>query len=180
MQKSHDVVERARRGDPTAFRQLVEQHEGLVRSTVAGMLGDTAEADDVAQEVFIRFYKALKDFRGDSQVGTYLSRIAINLSINELKRRQRKNRWLSVIQKGADATGVEDTSMDPARQDMQDTLRKALQVLDTEFRAVVVLRLIDGYSVKETAEILGLPQGTVASRLARGQQKLREILKKWL
>ncbi|MCB0563020.1 MAG: hypothetical protein KDD01_01440, partial [Phaeodactylibacter sp.] len=58
MQKSHDVVERARRGDPTAFRQLVEQHEGLVRSTVAGMLGDTAEADDVAQEVFIRFYKA--------------------------------------------------------------------------------------------------------------------------
>ena len=70
--------------------------------------------------------------------------------------------------------------MDPGRQDMQDTLRKALQVLDPEFRAVVVLRLIDGYSVRETAEILGLPQGTVASRLARGQQKLREILKKWL
>ena len=54
------------------------------------MLGDTAEADDVAQEVFIRFYKALKDFRETPQAGTYLSRIAINLSINELKRRQRK------------------------------------------------------------------------------------------
>ncbi|MCB0580468.1 MAG: sigma-70 family RNA polymerase sigma factor, partial [Phaeodactylibacter sp.] len=175
-----DVVERARRGDQAAFRQLVEQHEGLVRSTVAGMLGDTAEADDVAQEEFIRFYKALKDFRGDSQVGTYLSRIAINLSINELKRRQRKNRWLSVIRKGEGGSGLEDNSMNPGRQDLRDTLNKALQVLEPEFRVVVVLRLIDGYSVKETAEILELPQGTVASRLARGQQKLREILEKWL
>lgn len=180
MQKGPDVVERARRGDQSAFRQLVEEHEGLVRSTVAGMLGDTAEADDVAQEVFIRFYKALKDFRGDAQVGTYLSRIAINLSINELKKRQRRKRWLSIIQKEESNPALEDGSMNPGRQDMQDALRRALQALDSDFRAVVVLRLVDGYSVKETAEILGLPQGTVASRLARGQQKLREILEKWL
>ena len=180
MHKNLDVLERARRGDQAAFRQMVEAHEGLVRSTVAGMLGDTAEADDVAQEVFIRFYKALENFRGDAQVGTYLSRIAINLSINELKRRQRRNRWFSVIRKEDGASGVEDGSMNPGRQDMRDTLHKALQVLEPDFRSVVVLRLIDGYSVKETAEILGLPQGTVASRLARGQQKLREILEKWL
>lgn len=180
MQKSLDVVERARRGDQVAFRQLVEQHEGLVRSTVAGMLGDTAEAGDVAQEVFIRFYKALEDFRGEAQVGTYLCRIAINLSINELKRRQRRNRWLSVIRKEEEGFGTEDESMNPGRQDLRDTLRKALQLLDPDFRSVVVLRLIDGYSVREVAEILGLPQGTVASRLARGQQKLREILEKWL
>ncbi len=180
MHKSLDVIERARCGDQAAFRQLVEAHELLVRSTVVGMLGDTAEADDVAQEVFIRFYKALKDFRGDAQVGTYLTRIAINLSVNELKRRQRKNRWLSVIRKERNNPGMEDDSMNPGRQDMQDALRKALQRLEPEFRTVAVLRLIDGYSVKETADILGLPQGTVASRLARGQQKLREILEKWL
>ena len=179
MQKSLDLVDHARRGDQAAFRQLVEEHESLVRSTVVGMLGDTAEASDVAQEVFIRFFRALKDFRGEAQVGTYLSRIAINLSINELKRRQRRNRWLSLVQKD-NRMPKEDESMNPGRQDLRDALRKALQVLDPEFRAVVVLRLVDGHSVKETAEILGLPQGTVASRLARGQQKLRGILKKWL
>lgn len=179
MHRKPDVVERARQGEQAAFRQLVEENEGLVRSTVKGMLGDTAEADDVAQEVFIRFFRALEDFREESQVGTYLSRIAINLSINELKRRQRRNRWLSVLRK-EDSQAIEDDSMNPGRKDMQDLLRKALQRLDPDFRAVVVLRLIDGYSVKETAGILGLPQGTVASRLARGQQKLREILEKWL
>ncbi|MCB0550758.1 MAG: sigma-70 family RNA polymerase sigma factor [Phaeodactylibacter sp.] len=180
MHRSPDVLERARQGDQAAFRQLVEEHEALVRSTVAGMLGDTGETDDVAQEVFIRFYKALKDFRGDAQIGTYLCRIAINLSINELKSRRRRSRWLSVAGTAERGLSAEDNSMDPARQDMRDALRKALQLLEPDFRAVVVLRLIDGYSVKETAEILNLPQGTVASRLARGQQKLREILEKWL
>ena len=180
MHKSLDVLERARQGDQAAFRQLVEEHESLVRSTVAGMIGNTAEADDVAQEVFIRFYRSLNDFRGEAQVGTYLTRIAINLSINELKRRQRKTRWLSAIRREEGSLAAEDFSMNPGRQDLRDTLNKALQVLEPEFRVVVVLRLIDGYSVKETAEILELPQGTVASRLARGQQKLREILEKWL
>ena len=179
MQKSLDVVERARRGDQAAFRRLVEEHERLVQSTVRGMLGDTAEADDVAQEVFIRFYKALEGFRGEAEVGTYLSRIAINLSINELKRRQRRRRWLSVLRK-EDSQVLEDDNVNPGRKEMRETLHKALLLLEPDFRSVVVLRLIDGYSVKETAEILALPQGTVASRLARGQQKLREILEKWL
>ena len=180
MHKSLDVVERARRGDQSAFRQLMEEHQNLVRSTVAGMLGDTPEADDVAQEAFIRFYKALPDFRGDAQVGTYLSRIAINLSLNELKRRKRRKSWLTSIKSEKRDISFADKSMDPGRQEMRDMLYKALQLLDAEFRAVVALRLIDGYSVRETAEILGLPQGTVASRLARAQKRLQEILKKWL
>ena len=180
MPSALQLVERARKGDQSAFRLLVVQHERLVRATVMGMLGDTAEADDVCQEVFIRFYQSLSKFRGESEVGTYLCRIAINLCINEGKRRQRKNRWLSALGQEGHSEDREDPARNPERQEMQDTLRKALQQLDPEFRVVVVLRLIDGYSVKETAEILELPQGTIASRLARGQQKLREILEKWL
>lgn len=180
MPSALQLVERARKGDQSAFRLLVAQHERLVRATVMGMLGDTAEADDVSQEVFIRFYQSLSKFRGEAEVGTYLCRIAINLSINELKRRKRKSLWLSALRQDGHNEDREDPGMNPGRQEMQDALRKALQGLDPEFRTVVVLRLIDGYSVKETAEILELPQGTVASRLARGQQKLREILEKWL
>jgi RNA polymerase sigma-70 factor, ECF subfamily len=180
MPNAQELVQRAREGDQSAFRQLVETNQALVRSTVRGMLGDTPEAEDVAQEVFIRFYQALGNYRGDAQLGTYLSRIAINLSLNELKRRQRKTRWLSVLRKADAGWQVEDESMNPNRQELRDALKKALQRLEPSFRAVVVLRLVDGYSVKETAEILDLPQGTVASRLARGQEKLREILGKWL
>lgn len=174
------LVARARKGDEAAFRLLVAQHERLVRATAIGMLGDTAEADDIAQEVFIRFYQSLSKFRGESEVGTYLCRIAVNLSINELKRRQRKNRWLSVQREQDSHAAEEDPGTNPGRQELQDTLHNALQTLGPEFRTVAVLRLVDGYSVKETAEILGLPQGTVASRLARAQDRLREMLKKWL
>lgn len=173
------LVERARLGDQEAFRLLIKQNESLVRATAAGMLGG-AGADDVAQETFIRFFQSLSKFRGEAEVGTYLCRIAINLSIDELKRRQRKNRWLSAIRREESTEEREDPAMNPGRQDMREALRKALHKLEPEFRSVVVLRLIDGYSVRETADILELPQGTVASRLARGQQKLREILEKWL
>jgi RNA polymerase sigma-70 factor, ECF subfamily len=180
MPNAQELVRRARKGDQNAFRQLVETNQALVRATVLGMLGDTPEAEDVAQEVFIRFYQALGNYRGEAQLGTYLSRIAINLSLNELKRRQRKTRWLSIVREEDTGWYAEGASLNPGRSELQDALRKALQRLEPEFRAVVVLRLVDGYSVKETAEILDVPQGTVASRLARGQEKLREILGKWL
>lgn len=163
-----------------AFRQLVERHEVQVRSTVIGMLGETPEADDVSQEVFIRFYKALGNFRDEAALSTYLTRIAINLSLNELKKRKRKNTWLGSLKNDSPAYEMVDESEDPGRADMKDLLRKALKTLDADFRAVVVLRLIDGYSVKETAEILNLPEGTVASRLARAQNKLKTILSKWM
>ena len=82
----------AKTGDDQAFRQLVERYEGQVAATVVGMLGAGAEAEDVGQDVFIRFYESLDKFRGDSAVGTYLTRIAINLSLNAVERRKRM-RW---------------------------------------------------------------------------------------
>ena len=174
-----ELLEQAKKGNASAFRQLVERHEQQVRSTVIGMLGDTVEADDVAQEVFIRFYKSMDRFRGDAQLGTYLSRIAINLSLNELKRRQRQNKWLTYFQKDDNSLQVEDQSARPERQETKELVHQAIQRLEPEFRAVVVLRLIDGYSVKETAEILNVPKGTIASRLARAQKKLKGILSEW-
>jgi RNA polymerase sigma-70 factor (ECF subfamily) len=164
-------------GDEQSFRKLVERYEHLVYTTVVGMLGEVPEAKDVTQEVFIRFYKSMHQFRGEASLGTYLSRIAINLSINEQKRRKRR-RWLSISRFPA-LNSVVDNSSSPERTELKDTLRKAIQQLTPEFRAVVVLRLIDGYSVKEVAEILELPSGTIASRLSRAQEKLQKIIKQW-
>jgi RNA polymerase sigma-70 factor (ECF subfamily) len=86
-----ELVIKAKNGDKNAFKQLVKQNEHRVAATVIGMLGHCPEADDVGQEVFIRFHQALDKFRGESSIGTYLTRIAINLSLNELKRRKRQN-----------------------------------------------------------------------------------------
>lgn len=172
-----ELLAQVKEGKQTAFGTLVSRYEQVVRGTVIGMLGHTVEADDVAQEVFIRFYKSLDKFRGESALGTYLTRIAINLSLNELKRRQRQQQRLVPMQGEQERVRqIADKAADPSRNDNKQLIEKALQLISEDFRTVVVLRLIDGYSVKETAAILQLPQGTVASRLARAQLKLREVI----
>lgn len=171
----HELIQKTRAGDAKAFEQLVKRYESQVAATVTGMLGKSDDADDVGQEVFIRFYKAIDRFREESGLGTYLTRIAINLSLNALKRRQR--RW-SLFKHTDDE--VKAAMADPtdsfATIEKKEMVHMAIQKLEPEFRAVVVLRLIDGYSTAETAELLGVPQGTVLSRLARAQKKLRAIL----
>jgi RNA polymerase sigma-70 factor (ECF subfamily) len=169
------LIDRARAGDQNAFRQLVQRHQLGVRTTVLGMLGDVAEVDDVAQEVFIRLHRALPDFKGTASLSTYLHRIAINLSLNELAKRKRRRGWLQWIKPGLNDEA--DPSSHAGDMGLRDDLYRALQRLEPAFRTVVVLRLVRGYSLKETAELLDLPSGTVASRLARAQKKLRTWLR---
>lgn len=177
MSNDLDLIAQVRQGKQTAFGTLVGRYEKAVRGTVLGMLGHTAEAEDVAQEVFIRFYKSIHDFRAESSLKTYLTRIAINLSLNELKKRKRQQERIVPMQReNENIIQLEDRSADLSRKDTRQLIDCALQMLSEEFRAVLVLRLIDGYSVKETADILQLPQGTVASRLARGQLKMRTLI----
>ncbi len=174
------LVKAARDGSEDAFRELVERTEGRVASVVIRMLGDTAEAEDVGQETFIRFYRSLRRFRGQASVGTYLTRIAVNLSLNELKKRRRRSIFVPFTPAGKDNDApdldFEDPRASAEYDDTADRIQRALNQLKPEFRSVIVLRLMEGYSSKETAEILGLPLGTVLSRLRRSQEKLKRIL----
>jgi RNA polymerase sigma-70 factor, ECF subfamily len=163
-------------GDEDAFRTLIKRYEPRIAATVIGMIGDCPEADDVGQETFIRFYNAVNQFRGQSSVGTYLTRIAINLSLNELKRRRRRqSRFFSTSSNDAEESIIDETSS-KEYDDEKEAIHAAIESLPPEFRTVVVLRMIDGYSTKETADILKLPLGTVLSRLARAQKKLKSRL----
>lgn len=169
------LINSVRGGDTRAFKEFVKRYESRVASTVIGMLGNCPEADDVGQETFIRFYKALGSFRGDSSVATYLTRIAINLSLNELKRRKRKFTLFSQ----SDTEQYKDIpDINSARFTVEDKyyVHQALEKLKPAYKSVVVLRLLDGYSTEETARILKIPVGTVLSRLARAQQKLKDLL----
>ena len=165
----------AQGGDTEAFRRIVMMLEQRVAATVIGMVGPGPEAEDIGQETFMRLYRALPKFRGDSSLASYATRIAINLCKDE--RLNRKKR-AAVFTKSDDAVAAQ--APDPASEtdhlEQRDLVDKALLQLSEEYREVVVLRLLDGFSTRETAKILDVPEGTVTSRLARAQMKLRAIL----
>lgn len=170
-----ELIQQARKGDNKAFEQLVKRYESQVAAIVIGMLGKCDTADDVGQEVFIRFYKSLNKFRGESGLGTYLTRIAMNISLNELKRRKRRRFFFKY--NGDEGTEVAINPDDSiTRNERQEHVQNAIQKLEPSFRAVIVLRFIEGYSTEESAKILKIPIGTVLSRLFRAQKKLKEIL----
>lgn len=169
-----EIIKRVLSGETDLFREIILKYEIQIASVIFGMIGKTPEAEDIGQETFIRFYKNLKNFRGDSGVGTYLTRIAINLSLNEIKRRKRKN-LMFISDEYDNLASTEDTPVAENKEE-KEMIHKAIQKLTPKFRSVIVLRLIRGYSTQETADILKIPLGTVLSRLTRAQKKLKEIL----
>ncbi len=158
----------------SAFETIVGRYEGLVAKIIIPMLGNSYDADDVGQETFIRFYKSMKQFKGDSQLGTYLARIAINLSLNEIKKRTNHR-----TQSTSDTMNFDIPHANTEKSiDNTELVNNALATLDIKFRSIIILRHIQGFSTKETASILELPLGTVLSRLSRGQDKLKKIITK--
>jgi len=171
------LVNASLQGDEEAFEALVNRYKKMVARTVKGMLGDSVFFEDIGQEVFIKLYYSLSGFRGDAKLSTYIQKIAVNLTLNEIKRRKR---FFSLFTHKADNELYE---YDIAGEDVENkydakaTVEKALEALEPKFRIVVVMRMLQGYSTKETAKILGLPLGTVLSRLSRAQEQLRKYLK---
>ena len=165
-------------GEKTAFGELVKRYQGMVARTVKSMLGDTVFAEDIGQEVFIKLYYSLADFKGEAKLSTYIQRIAVNLTLNEIKRRKRFFSMFSHTENyEIHEYDVADHD-EEGRKDAKELVGKALMMMEPKFRIIVTMRMLQGYSVKETAEILELPLGTVLSRLSRAQDQLRIILKK--
>jgi RNA polymerase sigma-70 factor (ECF subfamily) len=127
------LVENSLHGDLGAFKTLVLRHEGKVAGVIRSMVGITPEAQDIGQEVFIRFYEALSKFRGESSISTYLIRIAINLSLNEIKRRKRRFSIFTKEEAGLHKGATDD------RSDMNDMIMHEFGLLDPGFRAVATL-----------------------------------------
>ena len=173
-----ELIERARRGDDRAFRAIVERYEPLVAAVVVGFLGPGDDADDVGQEAFIRLYRSLDRFRGDASLATYLRKIAVNLSLNAIRRRRRfalRFRRSDDDDETLAEAGVEGVD-DPEVAETRAAVRAAVAALGPKHAPVVVLRMMEGCSTRETAEALGVPEGTVLSRLARAMEKLQARL----
>jgi RNA polymerase sigma-70 factor (ECF subfamily) len=174
----NELVKASVEGDKIAFGEIVNRYRKLVARTVKGMLGDSVFAEDIGQEVFIKLYYSLPEFRGEAKLSTYIQKIAVNLTLNEIKRRKR---FFSLFSEKGNNEMYEYEIADhetTEKREATELVNKALMGLDPKFRIVVVMRMLQGYSTKETAEILKLPLGTVLSRLSRAQEQLKEILLK--
>jgi RNA polymerase sigma-70 factor (ECF subfamily) len=176
--EENQLLKAALDGDKKAFGEIVTRYQKMVARTVKGMLGDSVFSEDIGQEVFIKLYYSLSEFRGEAKLSTYIQKIAVNLTLNEIKRRKRFFSMFS--QKGNNEMyefEVADHDTEE-RKEASEIVNKALMAMDPKFRIIVTMRMLQGYSTKETAEILDLPLGTVLSRLSRAQEQLRNILEK--
>jgi RNA polymerase sigma-70 factor (ECF subfamily) len=165
-----DVLERARRGDQRAFAALVRHYDPGLRRLAYRLLGDRDRMDDALQEAYVRAFRALPRFRGDSTAGTWLYRIATNACLDELRRARDVIPLDAVRDRPSRAPGPADELTGRER------LEGALARLAPGDRAAVLLVDAQGFDYREAAGILGVPEGTVASRLNRARASLRRAL----
>ena len=174
------LLARLRASDGRAFEELVTTYQHRIFGVALRMLGNRAEAEDVAQETFLRAHRGLGEFRGEARLGTWLYAIASRLCLDRLAsgvRRHERSDDLALAQapaEGTDAAGALE------RGELEAALREAVAALPEDRRIVVVLRDLEGLNYEEIAEVLGLPLNPVRSRLHRARQDLKAKLEGWL
>ncbi|HMR10408.1 MAG TPA: sigma-70 family RNA polymerase sigma factor [Polyangiaceae bacterium] len=178
-------IERLRKRDERAFNELVQLYEQRVFRLVFRMLGRRDEAEDMAQEVFVQVFKAIDSFRGDAKLGTWVYRIAVNLCKNRIKYLARRHEGAQQeLEPHAERSPLSEakgvTFGDVARPDhmvegmqAERIVQIAMQELDADFREVLVLRDVEDLTYEEIAEITGLADGTVKSRIHRARSMLK-------
>ncbi len=182
-----ELVKRVQKGDQAAFDMLFARYQVRILNLIGRYVRDADEVRDVAQEAFIKAYRAIPRFRGDSQFYTWLYRIAINTAKNHLVSRSRRPPSSDVDIEDADYRDDADMlrdSEDPesalARDQLQSTIHDALSQLPDDLRSALTLREFDGLSYEQIAEILECPVGTVRSRIFRARefvdQRIRPLL----
>jgi RNA polymerase sigma-70 factor (ECF subfamily) len=173
-----EVVAACRAGDRQAFNLLVLRHQDRVYTLAVRLLGDRGEAEDMAQEAFLKAYERVGDFRGDAKFRTWLYRICYNLCLNLLERKK------SDPADGPPHESIPDPGARMPEQliekERRELINRALSSLQREFREVIVLYHTGQWSYDEIAGLLALPVGTVRSRLHRARAELKQLLRPYL
>lgn len=173
------LVERIRGGDQQAFAELVDQYKGMVLNLVARMSGKVENPEDLAQEVFIRVWKGLNNFRGDCKLSTWIYRIALNLAIAEGKTARSRSQFLDigdpVVERGPQFVEDDDNPYGEEVR-LKEQMIRLLPGMPEKHRTAVVLFYLKEFSYNEIADIMDVPVGTVKSYLFRGKAWLREQL----
>jgi RNA polymerase sigma-70 factor (ECF subfamily) len=189
------ILDAARRGDSSALGRLLEAYQQRIFNTCLRMLTNRDDAAEVAQETMLKVVQHIGDFNGQSEVGTWITRIAMNLSISQLRKRKLRHTTSLDGGNGSNGASSDDDQALALKNELADRrepspdssvqhkemiahLQAALGRVDDDFRAVLVLRDIDEMDYQQIAEVLAIPVGTVKSRLFRARLALRhEVLK---
>ena len=182
-----DFLEKLKASDAAAFDALVVRYTADIYALLFRLTEDAEEARDLTQETFLRALKAVKNFRGDADLKTWLYRIAVNESRNRFRWWKRRSRNLTVSLDAPDAFSEtplterisarsENPETETLRRERQQALRNALGKLSANYREAIILRDIEGLSYEEIAAALETSVGTVKSRIARGREELRKML----
>ena len=177
------LVQRSQRGDLRAFDLLVLKYQGRIAALVGRYVSDAGEVEDVTQEAFIKAYRALGKFRGDSAFYTWLYRIAANAAKNHLVAKGRRPGADATIEdaEGFDEGGLLSESASPEALamggELADVVESALNALPDELKAALMLREFDGLSYDDIADVLGCPVGTVRSRIFRAREAIDQRVK---
>lgn len=182
-------LERLRAGEATAFNRLVEERHGDIYALLYRLTEDPEEARDLTQETFLQAFRHFASFRGESDLRTWLYRIAVNQARNRWRwwKRRRRDRTVSLdapasegfdapLSAGLENTDAPDPELQALARERERALHAALRTLSRPYREVIVLRDIEGLSYEEVAVALDLNVGTVKSRLSRGRTELRRRL----
>lgn len=181
MDPDRELVEEAARGSREAFDALVRRHQGAIVNLARAMSNSDADADDLAQEAFVRAWRGIRSFRADSTFRTWLHGIAVNVI------RTHRGRRFRLRQLFPWAAGRRDEAVDPLERAsvddgieaplaMRDAIDRSLATLPRDMREALVLRDVQGMEYREIADALGVPLGTVESRIFRARQRLRPLL----
>ena len=179
-----ELVRRVQRGDSTAFDALVRKYQHRIIGLIGRYIPDWSECQDVAQETFLRAYRALGNFRGDAQFYTWLHRIAVNTAKNYLVAQNRRPPTDDIEAGDAEQfdTGIRLRNNDTPehevlRQEIEQTVMRVVEALPEELRSAISLREVDGLSYDEIAVRMGCPIGTVRSRIFRAREAIDAELK---
>lgn len=176
-----ELVRRAFGRDEAAVRAIMQANNRRLYRLARGILHNDAEAEDVVQDTYVRAFTHLEQFRGDSSLSTWLSRIAMNEALGRLRRQKPGVEW-SELEKSAPQAQIipfplasgDDPEKSIAQREIQHVVEHAIDELPEPFRLVFITRVIEGMNVEQTAEILGLKPETVKTRLHRARNLLRE------
>lgn len=176
------LVNRAKAGDEEAFRLIVELNQSKVYHLLLGMVRNEDQAQELTQETFVKAWKGLAAFRGESTVWTWLYRIAYYTALDHLRKSKRQTELVFLEETGGELTGEQEN--EPLalvlKRDREEDLHEALARLSLPQRAVLILYYFQGLSYREIAAITRRPLGTIRAELHRGKEKLRKmIIKKW-
>jgi RNA polymerase sigma-70 factor, ECF subfamily len=169
----HELVERCRRGEDLAFRELVDQYKGLVFALIARSVSDRGRAEELAQEVFLKVHKGLPYFRSEAKLSTWIYRIVINSLAQE-----RKAPMMTSLDDESPAARLRPVADDRAFGDLlvRDRLQKAIERLPVQYQVLVNGHYLKGMKYEELAAALDMPMGTVKTHLHRAKRQLRQLL----